>query len=101
MELTGSDINDDSSVTQTLADYYRAFSTLDLQAFLPYFLEPSMVIGPQGVFPAPTHDVLALAFSVAVEGLRARNYGRSELVIRCVKTLSATAALVNGVALRY
>jgi hypothetical protein len=93
-------MRDESAVLQVLADYYAAFGTLNVQAFLPYFHEPSLLIGPQGVFAAPTHAVLASAFSPAVEGLRARGFGRSELSVHEVKSLSATAALVTGVARR-
>jgi len=93
-------MNEEPTVLQVLADYYAAFSTLNVEAFLPYFHEPSLLIGPQGVFAAPTHAVLASAFSPAVEGLRARGFGRSELSVHDVKSLSATAALVTGVARR-
>jgi uncharacterized NTF2-like protein DUF6841 len=53
------------------------------------------------VSAAPTCAVLATAFTAAIEGLRARGYGRSELSVRSVKSLSATATLVTGVAVRY
>ena len=43
----------DCEATAVLADYYRAFSTLDLQSVLSYFHEPSLIIGPQAVFAAP------------------------------------------------
>jgi len=94
-------MNEETTVIGILADYYAAFSTLDVQAVLPYFLEPSVLIGPQGVFAAPTYAVLTTAFTPAMEGLRAREFGRSELRVRNVKSLSATATLVTGVAVRY
>ena len=94
-------MNDKTAVIRVLDDYYAAFSTLDVQAVLPFFHEPSMLIGPQGVFAAPRRDVLAAAFAPAIEGLRTRGFGRSELIIRNVELLSATATLVTGVALRY
>jgi hypothetical protein len=97
-----SSINDDQAeVVRVLNEYYRAFSTLKLEAVLPYFHEPSLLIGPQGVFAATTHTLLATAFTPAIEGLRARGFGRSELSVRNLKSLSATAALVEGVAQRY
>ena len=99
--MVGSVSSDEAAVTRVLADYYRAFSSLEVQAVLPYFHEPSLLIGPQGVFAAPSSVELAAAFAPAMEGLRAREYGRSELRVRYVKALSATAALVTGVALRY
>lgn len=94
-------MNEETAVIQALADYYAAFSTLDVQTVLPYFHEPSVLIGPQGVFVAPTYAILTTAFTPAMEGLRARGFGRSELSVRNVKSLSATATLVTGVALRY
>jgi hypothetical protein len=44
--------NIEADVTQVLADYYRAFSTLEVQAVLPYFHEPSLLIGPKEGFVA-------------------------------------------------
>lgn len=94
-------MNEETAVIRLLTDYYAAFSTLDVQAVLPYFHEPSLGMGPQGVFAAPTHDVLTTAFTSAIEGLRARGFGRAELIVRKVKPLSATATSVTGVAVRY
>src|SRR5690242_8876113 len=94
-------MNQQSDVIQVLTDYYTAFSTLNVQAFLPYLHEPSMLIGPHGIVAAPTHAVLAAAFAPAIESLRTRGFGRSELSVRLSKMLSATAALVTGVAIRY
>jgi ketosteroid isomerase-like protein len=89
------------AVAQFLTEYYRAFSTLDVDAILPYFHEPSLLIGPQGVFDAATRPELAGLFTMTMEGLRARGYGRSELSLQQLQILSATAAHARGVALRY
>jgi ketosteroid isomerase-like protein len=86
---------------QVLTDYYAAFSTLDVDAFLPYFHEPCLLIGPEGMFAAPTHAVLATAFATPIEDLRTRGFGRSELDVRHTKALSETAELVTGIAMRY
>jgi hypothetical protein len=94
-------MNQQSEVIQVLTDYYTAFSSLDVQVFLPYFHEPSLLVGPQGIIAAPTHAVLATAFAPAIKGLQARGFGRSELSVRHSRMLSATAALVTGVAIRY
>jgi len=101
MAANGDTMNEQTTVMRVLDDYYAAFSTLDVGAVLPYFHEPSMLIGPQGVFAAPTHAVLTTAFTLAIEGLRARGFGRSELSVRNVQSLSATPTLVTGVAVRY
>jgi hypothetical protein len=93
-------MNEQPVVIQVLRDYYAAFSTLNVQAFLRFFHEPSLLIGP-GVVSAPTHAVLTTAFASAIEDLRARGFGRSELNVREVKMLSETGALVTGVAIRF
>src|SRR5262249_30227629 len=63
--------------------------------------EPSMLIGPQGVFAAATFAALAAVVAPALEGLRAREYGRGELSGGHVKSLGARANLGTGVAIRY
>lgn len=92
---------DTPTTFQVLTDYYAAFSTLDPQAFLPYFHEPSLLIGPQGVFATSTHAALAAAFAPTIENLRVRGFRRTELSVRQSKMLSGTAASVTGVAIRY
>ncbi len=91
----------DDAVSQTLADYYAAFSALDVQGVLPYFHEPSLFISLQGVFAAPTFVELTTVFTSAMEDLRTRGFARSELRVADIKSLSATAALVTGVAIRF
>jgi ketosteroid isomerase-like protein len=92
---------DEIEVTRILTDYYRDFSSLDIQAILPYFHEPCLIIGPQGVFAAATRSALAAFLTPVFEGLRGRGYGRSDLSIRQLKPLSAATILVVGVALRF
>jgi len=101
MAATGDAMNEEPAVIRVLTEYYATFSTLDVQAVLPYFHEPSLLITPQGVFAAPTYAVLTTAFTPAMEGLRDRGFGRSELSVQEVRSLSATATLVTGVAVRY
>jgi hypothetical protein len=93
--------DDQDAALRTLADYYRAFSTLEVQAVLPYFHEPSLLISPQGVLAAPTLTALTVFFVPAMEGLRTREFGRSELSVGFVESLSSSATLITGVALRY
>jgi hypothetical protein len=94
-------VADEKAVTLFLTDYYRDFSSLRLQAILPYFHEPCLIIGPSVVFAAPNHSLLLSAFTPIVESLRSRGYGRSELSIRQFKSLSAATILVTGIALRF
>ena len=92
---------DIAAVTRVLTDYYNAFSTLDVQAILPYYHEPSLLIAPGGVAAMPTHAALAATFTPAMEGLRARGYAGSELSMLHVKGLSGTTTLASGIAIRY
>ena len=89
------------SVNQVIADYYRDFSTLNVQAILPYFNEPSLLVGPQGVIPIPDHAALAAVFGAVMEGLRGKGYDRSEFEAGYIKSLSSSAALIGGVIVRY
>jgi hypothetical protein len=90
-----------NSALETVHQYYGAFSTLDLSAIVPYFNEPCMLIGPQGVFTAANREGLANAFVPLIEGLKAKGYGRSEFVEAKATQLGETAALVQGTAVRY
>jgi len=89
------------SVHQVIADYYRDFSTLNVQTILPYFHEPCLLVGPQGVMPVPDRAALAAVFGPVMEGLRAKGYGRSEFEPGTSKLLSSSAAWIGGVAVRY
>ena len=60
--------NDQAGVVRVLHEYYSAVSTLNVEAVLPFFHEPSLTIVPQGVFVAITHAQLATAVSVTMEG---------------------------------
>jgi ketosteroid isomerase-like protein len=93
--------DDEAVVTRVLTDYYRAFSTLDVQAILPYCHEPSFLVSPQGVAAMPTHEALMAAISPGMEAFRARGYARSELTALSVRLLSAGTAWAAGVAIRY
>jgi ketosteroid isomerase-like protein len=89
------------SALEVIWEYYKAFTTLEMNAIVPYFCEPCMSVGPQGVFSAENHAVLANAFASTIDSLRAKGYGRSEFVEPQVTMLGETAALVRGVAVRY
>ena len=93
--------DDKAAVTRLLTDYYTAFSTLNVQAILPYYLEPSLLISTRGVVATPTHAALATTLTPVLEGLRAAGYARSELTMLHVKRLSVTTALASGIAVRY
>jgi hypothetical protein len=89
------------SVNQVIDDYYRDFSTLNVQAIVRYFNEPSLLVGPQGVIPIPNHAALVAVFGPVMEDLRGKGYGRSEFELSYAKSLSSSAALIGGGAIRY
>jgi ketosteroid isomerase-like protein len=88
-------------VAQVLTDYYRAFSTLDAQAVLPYFHEPSQLVSPAGVVPTPTRAAVAAVFQPLMDSLRARGFAKSELTNLHLKRLSGTTTIAGGVAVRH
>lgn len=46
-------MTDETAVRETLEEYYRAFSTLSVQAILPYLNQPALLVGPLGAIPLP------------------------------------------------
>jgi hypothetical protein len=64
--------DDEAVITRVLTDYYRAFSTLDVQAILPYCHEPTFIVSSQGVAAVPTHAALMAAIAPGMEAFRAR-----------------------------
>ncbi len=91
----------EQSLRQVLSDYYAAFSALDIQAVLPYFHQPALLIGPQGIIALPTPTALVPVFAPVMEGLRRQNYQRSEFDLQLLKLLDGKSALATGVAVRY
>ena len=92
--------DDKAAAAKVLIDYYRAFSTLDAQAVLPYFHEPSQVVSPAGVIAFPTRAAVAAAFQPTMDALRARGFAKAELTNLQLKGLSGTTAIAGGVAVR-
>ena len=92
--------DDNAAVTQVLTDYYTAFSTLDAQAVLRYFHEPSQLVSPAGVVPTPTRAAVATVFQPVMEGLRSRSFANSELINLHLKRLSVNTVIAGGVAVR-
>jgi ketosteroid isomerase-like protein len=94
-------MTDEAAVNRMLDEYYAAFSTLNIQAILPYFHQPALLIGPPGVIALPTPAAVLPIFTPVMQNLRARGYGRSEFDQRKVKLLGAKSALASGIAVRY
>jgi len=94
-------MSDETGVMDTLGEYYRAFSTLNVQAILPFLDQPALLVGPQGVIPLPTPAAIEPIFGPVMEWLGTRGYARSELGSPEVTMLGTKAAFVNGIAIRY
>jgi ketosteroid isomerase-like protein len=92
---------EEGAITQTFTDYMQTFQTLDPHATHPYFHAPCMFIPPQGVrVLATAADVEALLTQV-MEDLKARSYGRSEVMDLHVKQMSRNTAFVSVSRVRY
>jgi hypothetical protein len=89
------------SALETILEYYRAFSTLEMSAIVSYFCEPSLTIARQGVLSAANRATLADSLAPMVQSLKAKGYARSEFVDASVTMLGENDALVRGVAVRY
>src|ERR1700722_10574554 len=99
--MKGGSMSDETAVRQMLGEYYRAFSTLSVQAILPYLNQPAMLVGPAGAIALPTPSADETVFRPVMEGLRTREFARSELGLAEIRILSGQAALVTGIAIRY
>jgi hypothetical protein len=84
-----------------IRDYYKALSTLELDACAPFFTRPCMFIGLQGTFAVANREDLARVLSPIMEALRTKDYQRSEFMEPQLTTLTENTALVRGVAVRY
>ncbi len=93
--------HNEDAVKQVLTDYYKDFTTLNVQSILRYFHQPALLIGPSGVIALPTSEAVVPIFGPVMENLRLRDYGRSELSLQQLRLLSATAAFATGAAIRY
>jgi ketosteroid isomerase-like protein len=94
-------MSDEIAVSETLEEYYRAFSTLNIRAILPFLHEPALLIGPQGVIPLPTPSAIEPIFGPVMDSLETRGYERSELGSPEIRMLGAQSASVTGIAVRY
>lgn len=82
-------------------DYYKAFSTLELDACLPFFTLPCMFIGLRGTFAVANREDLTRVLGPAIEALRTKNYQRSAFIEPQLTALTENTVLLRGVAVRY
>jgi hypothetical protein len=89
------------SALEAIHEYYKSFSTLDMSAIAPHYLEPSMMVAPQGAISSANGVALAAALAPLIDSLRARGYQRSEFVDPSITILGEADSLVRGVAVRH
>jgi len=90
-----------NDVLAAIHDYYKAFSTLDLDACLPFFTLPCRFVGLRGTFAVANREDLERVLGPTFEALKSKNYQRSEFIEPQFTTLTENAVLVRGVAVRY
>ena len=78
-------------------DYYNAFSSLELDACLPFFTLPCMFIGLRGTFAVTSREDLAKVLGPTLETLKTKDYQRSEFIEIQLTTLTDNTALARGV----
>ena len=84
-----------------IQDYYKVFSTLELDACAPFFARPCLFIGLRGTFAVANREDLARVLGPTIEALKTKDYQRSEFLEPHLTTVTENTALVRGVAVRY
>ena len=90
---------DDALVT--VLEYYKAFSTLELEPCAPFFSMPCIFLGRQGTFAVNNKDDLAKVLGPTFAALKAKDFQRSEFLEPQTTMLTDNTAMVRGVAVRY
>jgi uncharacterized NTF2-like protein DUF6841 len=85
----------------SIQNYYKAFSTLDVDACVPFFSLPCMFIGLHGSFAVANREDFGRVLGPAIEALKSQDYQRSEFIEPQPTALTENAVLVRGVAVRY
>ena len=94
-------MTDEAALSQLLTDYYKAFSTLNVEAVRPFFHTPGLLITPSGTFAVQSQEVFEPAMGAIMDELRNRGYTRSEFRLNGIKVLSNTAASASGMVTRF
>lgn len=93
--------SDEASIRKTYADYLAAFHTLDAGSVAPFYETPCLFVSDRGVVSMSKGADVETLFSELIEGLKSRNYARSEVSDLRVRLLSDHLALVSGLAVRF
>ena len=84
-----------------IQNYYKAFSTLDLDACVPFFTLPCMFVGLRGSVALANREDFTRVLGPAIEALKSQDYQRSEFLEPQPTALTEKAVLVRGMAVRY
>lgn len=84
-----------------IQNYYTAFSTLEVDACVPFFTLPCMFVGLQGTFAIANREDFTRVLGPAIEALKSQDYQRSEFLEAQPTVLTEKAVLVRGAAVRY
>jgi hypothetical protein len=82
-------------------DYYKALSTLDLNACASFFTLPCMFVLLQGTFPVYKRDELFSWLYQVIEALRTTHHVRTEFLEAQLTSLNEKTVLARGLAVRY
>jgi ketosteroid isomerase-like protein len=92
---------EEEAVAQTFRDYIQAFQSLRASAVPSYFQLPFMLIADNGVRALTDAASLEAFVGQLMEGLKSRDFARSEITDMRVHRLSEKLALVSVHRIRY
>jgi hypothetical protein len=92
---------DSSDVSRWFDEYLEAFAACgrgekDTDTLLAYYGVPLMVTTDDGYFPLMSDDQVVAAVQQQVEGMRAADYARSEILFYEVTMVNSKSALYQG-----
>ena len=89
-------IHDEEMVAQTFRDYIQAFQSLRAPAVLSYFQIPFVLIADGGMRALADAGALEAFVGQLMDGLKARDFSRSEITDMRVHRMSEKLALVSS-----
>ena len=92
---------EEEAVAQTFRDYIQAFQSLRAPVVLSYFQVPFVLIADIGVRALADAAALEAFVGQLMEGLKARDFSRSEITDMRVHRISEKLALVSVRRIRY
>ena len=91
----------DNDIEEWFRKYLEVFSTLDVEAILPHYHSPMIVILPGAAIAMKDLDEVRNTFTLILSQYSASDYGRSEIDGLESRHLGEGLAEVGGRAIRY